>query len=274
MNADRESSRARRYLLGQTSEDERAAVEQEYFADERAVEHMEAVEEDLVEDYLAHRLGSDEQTLFERHYMTVPHRRRRVETVRALMSAAQPAAAPSASRSSTRVWVPLAVAASLILVLGGWWMLRSSPSVSDADHQQAVALSPPKPPTVAAPPVPEVFAFSVSPASMRSAGNSSTLVIPAGTHLVRFRLEGDPGSGRAAGARARGRTVTGQEVWQGATDVSPEIPDGVIAQIDVPEAHLPPNDYVIELFELDAKASSASASATSSPSALADHRRP
>ena len=243
MNADRDMSRARRYLLDAVSDDERTGVEQEYFRDERALERMEAAEESLIEDYLAGRLDADECALFERNYLSVPHRRRRVDTVRGLISAA------STKRFQATRWAPLAAAALLVLALGGWWTLRPGPEQSTTPDTR-VAASPPSAAPAVAPPATRVFAFSISPNRVRSAGGGATLVIPDATDIVRLHLRGE-GSARAEGARARMRTVAGVEVWRGPAAAS-DAPAGTVAQIDVPADRLPADDYVIELFAIDA----------------------
>ena len=56
MIADIESVRARRYLLGDTNDEETAVIEQKYFEDDEAVDRIAAAEDDLIEDYLAGQL--------------------------------------------------------------------------------------------------------------------------------------------------------------------------------------------------------------------------
>ncbi len=253
VNVDREAGLARRYLLGAASDEERTAIEQEYFADARALERLEAIEDDLIEDYLADRLDADERTSFERRYLAVPHRRRRIETVRALMAAAgQAAPAAPLRRTPVTGWLPLAAAALLVPGIGGWWLFSRGPGAFDTRDQQAATSPAPKPLTVPPPPQPKIFAFSLSPASVRSAGTNAVLVIPAGTNLVRLRLEGDAGAPTVERPRARIRTIAGGEVWRGPAAAANDAPAGTIAQIDLPAAHLPADDYVIELFGDDA----------------------
>jgi hypothetical protein len=249
LNADRESNRARRYLLGQASEDEQGAIEQEFFRDEQSLERMEAAEENLIEDYLEDRLDANERILFERSYLTTPYRRARVEMIRGLASGTQ-STTPEARPRRLRVaeWATLAAAAVIVLVLGGSWMFRSSPrSDTAADRAGTPPIS--QPTTVA--PAPRIFAISISPTTVRSAGGNTSVVIPAGTDIVRLHLEGEAGTTRIEAARARVRTVSGTQVWRGSAGLPDAAPPGAIAQIDVPAAQLPPDDYVIELFDVD-----------------------
>jgi len=55
-----------------------------------------------------------------------------------------------------------------------------------------------------------VFAFSIAPNQVRSAGASVPLVIPDATDVVRLHLQGRANAG-IEGARARIRTVAGAE---------------------------------------------------------------
>ncbi len=267
---DRQTVRARRYLLSQASEEECAAIEQEYFGDEDAVDAVAAAEEDLIEDYLARRLGPDERDRFEREYLAAPHHRRRVETIRRLMeassqSAPEVAAHDSAGASLPRVawnrrllW-PVLAAASLLLAVGTVWMLGPSRD----GHQAVVESRPPAVSTPSAPPpapnpsigapaaVPRVFALSISPVAVRGADESPVLIIPAGTDLVALRLEGEGDRTSLGRARASVRTVTGDEVWDGPATVPADLPAGAIAQIGVPVERLHVDDYVVELFGTD-----------------------
>ncbi len=252
LNAGLEPNRARRYLLGEASDEESAALERDYFADARAVEQMEAVEEALIEEYLAGRLGPGERTSFEKRYLAAPHRRRRVETIRGLMAAAQRSTSAHASRRLRVMgWAPLAAAALFVLVLGGWWVLRTPPGAPASRDRGTNASAVSEPASTS--PAPRIIAFAISPISVRSPGDTSTLVVPPGIGVVRLHLEGAPGDdARIDAARARVRTVAGADVWRGPAAAPTDAPAGTIAQIDVPAARLEADDYVIELVATDA----------------------
>ena len=89
MQSEDQAARARQYLLGAMTDEDAAAIEREYFQDADALESLTAAEDELIEDYLGNRLAPDEHAHFTRTYLAAPHRRRRVETVRQLMVAAQ-----------------------------------------------------------------------------------------------------------------------------------------------------------------------------------------
>ncbi len=103
MNAFSEHARARRYLLGRTTDQESADIEARYLADEEAIDELTLVEDDLIEAYLEGRLAADERASFEQAFMTAPRRRARVETVRLLRRAAPPASGISSTGTTGSV---------------------------------------------------------------------------------------------------------------------------------------------------------------------------
>lgn len=276
MSPEFETARARRYLLGNASEEERSAIELEYFNSEEAVDRIAAAEDELIEDYLSNRLGPAERGRFERDYLPIAHRQRRVETIRRLMAGGARPGLPRTAASSTAVgpvhptsrnrrlqW--LAAAAALFLVAAGTlWVLAPSRS-----ERAAVAANPPTAPkspdsapvpeattpsrSLPEPPRPQVFAVSISPATVRSAAASPSVVIPAGTDLIALNLEGDADGRKLSPARGAVRTVAGDEIWQGPATAGGDLPRGVVARLDVPAAQLVADDYVITLFGIDGR---------------------
>jgi hypothetical protein len=98
--ANREQT-LRSYLLGAVKDDEREALEREYFADPRLFEQLVQAENELVDAYARGLLPPETRARFERHYLTHPARRERAEFARALAATlerreAQPDAAPAA----------------------------------------------------------------------------------------------------------------------------------------------------------------------------------
>jgi hypothetical protein len=258
-------ARTRRYLMGEASDEECAAIEQQYFEHDEALERMEAAEDDLIEDYLSDRLEPAERERFERRYLSLPHRRARVDTIRRLRAAAsRPSAARGARRSAvipmpatTRPWsltsvtsfTGLAAAAVLLLAMAGTlWMFTSSradrPAAGNVvENRPAVNL-----PSGPAPAPQRVFAVTLSPAAVRSASDTAAIVVPADTGIVALQLEGEAADRGMVSGRASIRTVGGDEVWQGPAAVGADLPPDVIAHVDVPAAKLPKEDYVVTLF--------------------------
>lgn len=231
------NSTARAYLLGSLSEADRERLEAEYFASADAIDPVAAEEELLIESYLDGTLEKRQRQQFEQHYLASLEHRRRVEIVRRLGRAARPRVRHDASR-----W--LAAAAALLFVVGGAWLLRPQRAVPPAAPPVAIARpapSAPQPPTATPP---RVFAFALSPVSVRSAQASPTLVVPAGTDLVVLELQRD---GTAPPLRDRAavvRTVGGRDVWRGVATASSK--PGVLAKLEVPASQLPPEDYFVD----------------------------
>jgi hypothetical protein len=238
-------------LLGQATEEERSALELDYFHSEEAVDRIAAAEDDLIEDYLSDRLDQVERGLFERDYLAAPNHRRRVETIRQLLaSTSRTEPGPAMDWSRQR----LALAAALVLfAAGSLWVFTSSRGergVVVEKSSPAVSTPPSLPgqPPTTAPAAPRVFAVSISPVTVRSAAGAPAVVVPAGTDIVALSLEGEPDGRTGAGGRGSIRTVSGGEIWQGPATVTGDLPAGVIARLDVPAARLPPDDYVVTLF--------------------------
>jgi hypothetical protein len=257
LNQDRSrvSPGARRYLLGQASEEESAAFEREYFANADALDRVEAVEETLIEEYLADSLPADERTQFERVYLASRQHRSRVAIVRRLMRAAG-TAAPTRDRPWTaiiREWPlqPWALAAAALLIVAvGVWVMRPRPAEPQqvTQSQAPTAVTGPKPaapsPPSASPP--QVVAVTLAQVTVRNTSDSQSVVIPAGTDFVDLRLEGDITSPRFTRARVAIRTGAGDEVWQGAA-VPSDPSTGVAARAEIPADKLRPDDYIVEL---------------------------
>ena len=73
-----------RYLLGELSEPEQAALEERYFRDPQVFNEVLKVESELVDAYARGQLSTEMRERFERSYLKHPARRQRVEFARAL----------------------------------------------------------------------------------------------------------------------------------------------------------------------------------------------
>jgi type II secretory pathway pseudopilin PulG len=97
-----------RYLLGELSEQEQAALEQSYFRDRNVFNEVLKVESDLVDAYARGQLSAEIRERFERSYLNHPARRKRVEFARALTSRIdereQSVTQPARSASSVSWW--------------------------------------------------------------------------------------------------------------------------------------------------------------------------
>ena len=128
----------RRYLLGETSDEEQTLLEQGYLADEDLFARLRAVESELIEDYWRDRLASAARQRFEAHYLSSPVRRERAAFVKSLIdyasrsgaadmrphsvAEAAPGRAAPAAWARAAVWAILIVGGSLLAA----WLLRSA----------------------------------------------------------------------------------------------------------------------------------------------------
>jgi hypothetical protein len=257
-------------LLGDTTDEERTALEREYFHSEDAVDRIEEVEDDLIVEYLTNRLTLEERRLFESEYLSAPRHRRRLETVRQLLAAASRAETERTEKEIARsplgraAWNVrlqwLGLAAALILVVAGavWVFAPSRGQQEGAREIRPADVSPPEPSAPGVPirppasdPGPRVFAASIPPVSVRGGVETPSVIVPAGTDIVRLDLEGEPDGRTLAGGRASIRTVAGDEIWDGPAVVEGSLSPGVIARVDVLAARLPADDYVLTLFGTD-----------------------
>ncbi len=135
---------ARRFFLGEMSEDERGAFEAAFVADEGLFEQARAVEDELVEAYVRGTLAPAEREKFARCFLTSARRRSRVEFTRAMLgrlaeqrgeAAAKTATVTTAARPSVwdsivslfkTLWLAYSASFALLaLIVGGWFLLRS-----------------------------------------------------------------------------------------------------------------------------------------------------
>jgi hypothetical protein len=263
MSPDVDAALARRYLLGQVTEEERSRLEQEYFHSDETVDRIAAAEDDLIEDYLSESLDPVERAWFEREYL--PQHRQRVETVRHLAAAArtsrhEAATSESATNQPLR-WLPLA-AALVLVAMGSLWIFMSprsgerpgiekSPPAASTSVPSSTPGPLPQPPQPVAP-ARRVFAVSISPVTVRSAADVPAVIVPAGTDIVAMSLEGEAAGLKVGSGRATIRTVGGGDVWQGPATVGGGLPAGAIARIEVPASRLAVDDYVVTLFGAEA----------------------
>ena len=88
MKTDILENRIFRYLLGDLSEEEQFALEQEFLADDEMFEQVCAAESELIDRYVRNRLASPEKHLFEKNYLASPVHRERLAFARTLVQAA------------------------------------------------------------------------------------------------------------------------------------------------------------------------------------------
>jgi anti-sigma factor RsiW len=75
-----------RYLLGELSDSEQAALEEKYFTDPEVFDKIVKAENELVDDYARGRLNPESREKFEQYYLAHPKRRERAEFAQTLVT--------------------------------------------------------------------------------------------------------------------------------------------------------------------------------------------
>jgi hypothetical protein len=273
MATNLDNGRLRSYLLGGLPEEQSTALEETYLRDEETLESLQAAEYELIDDYLDGRLTPDERERFDRHYLASPVHRHRLATARRLRSAAAPTepAREATPRRTTQVapfarrwfeWpigLRVALAAGLVLALAltALWLSRMRPAAPRVEPTLATnpagATTPAQPdvptPNVPPPSSAAAFAISLSPAGVRSADDTQPATIPPDADRVIVHLESDGASHPFAKGRAVVRTVSGRDAWSGPAIAEPSAPAPVYARVEIPADRLPPDDYIVTVFE-------------------------
>ncbi len=137
-----------RYLLGELDEAERDTLEDRIFSDDEFALFLSAVEKDLIDDYARGEMDSALRQRFERNYLTSQSRREKVRVAEILQKevfAEKEIAAPLAAEIKPSFWQTLAdffrvpnlalagglAAILLVILLGGWILLRQAPDAPD-----------------------------------------------------------------------------------------------------------------------------------------------
>lgn len=225
-----------RYLLGESSPEERDRIEEDYFGDDDALARMQNAESALFEAYVEGQLSPERRQRFEQNYLSSEEGRLRVFTARQLASS-QPHAQP-ASRS----WrAPLAAAAAIILATGGYslWRLQEGRSEPTPEVSRPV-----RRPDILLPAPPMVYELTEA-RTRSSAAAPSPLVIPQGTPTVSLRTPPLPTTDQR-GYRVTIETPDGGAVFT-ATEVAPDPLDATRLRILVPAAALRDGDYIVKV---------------------------
>jgi hypothetical protein len=266
-----DEERLTRYLLGRMDPEEQALVEERYLADPAFHEELRATERDLIDRYVHGEIA--EPDAFERHFLSSPTRRQRVEFARALSRSlardpvvsqrtGSPTRGPVLPReggSSGRVWQLLA--ASLVILVGGWLLIQgwrrpsppqqAGPTPQGQPHRsqpQAPSSTPPRdgtpgPRPEPAPPV-RVATFVLTTSLTRDRGETRTLVIEGNTE-VRLQLDFEPGD--YTSYRAVLRTGAREEIWRQGPLQPRRTATGQSVVVSLPASRFSSQDYTITL---------------------------
>ncbi len=162
------TDRARQYLFGQMNDAERDEFEGLVFSDGDLAAHVDAVEHDLIDEYLCGEMESGRKKLFEAAYLTNDSRKMKLAAARVLHEELFPAASPALAspppekrsifdlfRLPNLAWAGGIAALLIAVVIGGWMLLRPSGSDDEVanmtDDVQVIDEDLLRPPDVDAP---------------------------------------------------------------------------------------------------------------------------
>lgn len=162
---------AKRFLLGNLSESERAEIEDSFLTQDEFYQELLIAEDDLIDAYVRDELPAPERALFEQSRLTLPHSRERVEFAQTLLNSVSgktaviPARVPdrgvswwqhlAGPFSSRRPALGFAFAAALlVIVVVGLWFLTNERQTGSVPEQAKTIQPKPATPYEAPTPMP------------------------------------------------------------------------------------------------------------------------
>ena len=152
-----QETQLRRYLLGELDLKDQVLVEERLFLESQYAELAQAIEDDLVDDYVHNDLTESERKNFEKHFLVQPEQSANLKIARALDQYFAPGAAANADqpeivpderqpsnvvalfRTRRVVWLSLAAALLVALFIVTWMVMQSlrRPKQLEAKEQPA-----------------------------------------------------------------------------------------------------------------------------------------
>jgi anti-sigma factor RsiW len=201
--------RLRRYALGILPDAERLGLEERLVADPDLFASLKLVEDELIDEYLDHALSVSDRGHFERQLVEVQDLRQRVAVWRLLKEQANVTVSERevsnaglgrwlATRFEAHPWWPGALAAALVLLVGGnIWFARSAGRLEEelrrvtpaASESHAVSAPTALSPLPTALPSGASLTLALSPTLRSPESSTPRLVIPPEAQTIRLRLE-------------------------------------------------------------------------------------
>lgn len=262
---DLEREEIKKYLLGGMDDAGRERFEKRVIADLDYKDAVLMVEDELMEDFIADGLSEGERRDFVKHLLATPQQRQRLRNLRALhdyfrQPSALKAKSAAGETARPRLWRRAAgglwrggmlsprVAATAVLTvalaagffLGArYWLNGPEANWSVAFREEWVRLNDPQSPV---PQSSSAASVTLTPTLIRSGGEMSRVVAPAGTETVQVRLRLPPE--QHSSYRVTLRPVDGKEVFP----LPPQTVDGDrVLLLNVPVKLLPRGDYELQL---------------------------
>jgi hypothetical protein len=230
-HVDEEDEAIARYLLGLSTDEERAAIQERLFEDEDYFDRIIAAEYELLDAYSRGEMPASERALMESSLLASEAGRRKLEFSRAL--------AASQKRPAKQHPPYLLIAAAVVAATVVGLLLTSRTNHNAIETRANPAVTAPQAQR-AKPPV--VFSILLTPGTTRGGAQIKRLEIPAGTHLVQLQLDLEGDSHRAFDATLK--TTAGTEVWE-QTGFVPQ-PDGSVL-CRIPASLLKSGSYELTL---------------------------
>ena len=128
----------RRYLLGELSEQEQVEIEDRAFEDQKVLQEILAVEQDLIDDYVSGDIPEEKRNGFETHFLASAERRKKFDFAKALAAVVNESPAPVIDVQTAPSWrtklaafftrpvtaYSFAAASLLLFVVGSWLVVN------------------------------------------------------------------------------------------------------------------------------------------------------
>ncbi|PWT88755.1 MAG: hypothetical protein C5B55_12605 [Blastocatellia bacterium] len=93
-----------RYLLGELSEDEQVEIEGRAFEDQRVLQEILTIEQELIDDYVSGDIPEEKRRAFQTHFLASAERRKKVAFAKALATVVNESPAPAVEVSPSPSW--------------------------------------------------------------------------------------------------------------------------------------------------------------------------
>jgi len=196
----------RKYLLGYSEPEVAEAIEERLVTDQDYLQTFSIVKEELVEDYLDGDLSAEEVERFKNHFLTTPHRHRKLEISRALAEKAnntlasvpeiaeanKPLHFRPRSKARGKYWLLAAMISVIVIAAFAWVILKSPPVIENATDQANKQLRDEiarlNDPHLDLSPGNTVQQRMLSPVTVRSVGQDRRVLVQPNTQIVVLQL--------------------------------------------------------------------------------------
>jgi hypothetical protein len=260
-SSDRQHETAVRYLLGELPENECDALEEAYFTREGGFEELVAIEQELIDSYVAGELSPAQRRRFESRF-PMKDAGDGIEFARVLRAGLREKAPALARGARPRLLVWLSPVAAILILAGAWLAFRalSAPGqVQDAGGHngplpvprdaQTPAPLPQERPVPRSPDDRRTVRVTLAAGLIRSGAGMTRVVVPADAEGVVLTLLLESGS--RTGLQAVLQSAAGKELYRrGGLDAHDRGP-GLAVDVPVPARSLVAGDYVVVLRSRD-----------------------